>query len=316
MTPPGGKLLNEAIELLAKYHSPSDAEKRSAHSDVAEFLLEESSRYVIPLALGGGFHRRFLVYPEKFLRGTWRMLEERGLAHWDSASSDYGVPPALGLLMMSALADSCAGTQLDKVTDRIAAYSIIQRARATLLGAPYIESLDPSQVAPNLPRLVTISLRILNARRISLAKLLAMRKREARTSTADFRKMRTRYYSALKAYADRIVNQARTPQDIMAVEEDFRASMRDDLKSLKKELRLASLEPLFSKEMAVCVLAVAGALAFPHIGIPGLAVTLKGVGVIPLIATALRHKKERRNALLTHSMSWLYYADQPRLALM
>jgi hypothetical protein len=254
------------------------------------------------------------MYADKFLHYTWSMLEREGLARWDAVSSDYGVPPVLGLLMMSSLADSCAGTQFDKITDRVDAYGLIQRARAALLGAPYVEGLDSSQVAPDLQRLVTISLRVLDARRISVAKLVAMRKREAKSNTADYRKMRVRYFSALKTYADRIVNHAKTVKDVKAIEMEFQSDMRDDLKSLKKELGMASLESLFSKEMAVTVLALAGALVSPIAGLTTLAATLKGVGVVPLVATTIKYKKERRKVLLAHNMSWLYYANQPRTA--
>ena len=294
---------------------PSLQEKESAHRDVDEFLREDGSRFLIANVLGSRFPDRFLMYPDKFLHETWYMLQREGLARWDAMSSDFGVPPVLGLLMMSSLADSCAGTQFDKITDRVDAYGLIQRARAVLLGAPYVEGLDSSQVAPDLQRLVTISLRVLDARRISVAKLVAMRKREAKSNTADYRKMRVRYFSVLKTYADRIVNHAKTVKDVKAIEMEFQSDMRDDLKSLKKELGMASLESLFSKEMAVTVLALAGALVSPIAGLTTLAATLKGVGVVPLVATTIKHKKERRKALLAHNMSWLYYANQPRIAL-
>jgi hypothetical protein len=308
------KALNEAIELITKYHVPSLQEKESAHNDVGEFLREDGSRFLIANALGSRFPNRFLMYPNKFLHETWHMLQREGLARWDEMSLDYGVPPVLGLLMMSSLADSCAGTQFDKITDRVDAYGLIQRSRATLLGAPYVEGLDSSQIAPDLQRLVTISLRVLDARRISVAKLVAMRKREAKSHTADYRKMRVRYFSTLKTYADRIVNHAKTVKDVKAIEMEFQLDLRDDLKSLKKELGVASLESLFSKEMAVTLLALAGSLVSPIAGITTLAATLKGVGVVPLVATTIKHKKERRKALLAHNMSWLYYANQPRIA--
>jgi hypothetical protein len=300
--------------LITKYHVPSLQEKKSAHKDVDEFLREDGSRFLIAHALGSRFPDRFLVYSEKFLHETWYMLQSEGLARCNAMSSDYGVPSVLGLLMMSSLADSCAGTQFDKITDRVDAYGLIQRARATLLGAPYVEGLDSSQVAPDLQRLVTISLRVLDARRISVTKLVAMRKREAKSNTADYRKMRVRYFSTLKTYANRIVNHANTVKDVKAIEMEFQSDMRDDLKSLKKELGMASLESIFSKEMAVTVLALAGALVSPIAGLTTLAVTLKWIGVVPLVATALKHKKERRKTLLAHNMSWLYYANQPRIA--
>jgi hypothetical protein len=309
------KALNKAAELITHYHVPSPKEKRDAHKDVSEFLREEGSRFLIQTAKTPRYPDKYLIYPQKFLEGTWRMLEKSGYAHWDAKLSDYGVPPVLGLLMMSWLAESCAGKQFHKVTDRIDAYSIIQRMQASLLGAPYVEGLDSSQVAPNLQRLVTISLRVLDAQNISISKLLAMRKREAKSSSPDYRKMRVRYFEALRSYAKRIVNDAKSARDVKAIESEFKRDIRDDLKSLKKELAIASQESLFSREMAITILAVAGTLLNPISGITNLATTIKGVGIIPLVATAIKHKKERRKVLLEHNMSWLYSAKQGRIAL-
>jgi hypothetical protein len=66
--------------------------------------------------------------------------------------------------------------------------------------------------------------------------------------------------------------------------------------------------------MFVTLLALAGALVTPVAGLTTLAATLKGIGVVPLVATGIKHKKERRKALLAHNMSWLYNASQPRIA--
>src|SRR5262249_31236164 len=137
--------------------------------------------------------RDYLMYPEKFLDETWRALEQRGLASWDSATYDYGVPVALGLLMMSLLADACAGTQVQKITDRVQAYSWLAEQQATALGAQYVKGLDISQVAPALDRLVSISLDVLDARRIPMQKLVDFRNRESRAGGEDFVAMRRKY---------------------------------------------------------------------------------------------------------------------------
>ncbi|UCC96185.1 MAG: hypothetical protein JSW40_05435, partial [Candidatus Omnitrophota bacterium] len=76
--------------------------------------------------------------------------------------------------------------QRQKVTDRVLAYSLLERAKATFFGAPYVEGLDASQVAPELNRLVTLSLRVLDARSIPIKKLLAFRKREAKGKSTDY----------------------------------------------------------------------------------------------------------------------------------
>lgn len=314
-TPFKEKSYNEATELIVRPHVPNQQQRNYANTEVKNFLQEQGSEFFLQNALRNRYNRKFLVYPEKFLRTTWHLLEKHGLARWDHISRDYGVPPALGLLMMSFLADACAGTQRQKVTDRVLAYSLLERAKATLVGAPYVEGLDASQVAPELNRLVTLSLRVLDGRSIPIKKLLAFRKREAKGKSADYRRLRLNYLENLKKYVDRMLKEAKTKADVKEIERQFKEDMREDLYNLKRELNIASVEPLFSKEMLLTALVLGGALLEPISGLTKLAATLKGIGIIPLIKTRFRHKRERRKALLQHKISWLYLTQEKSLSL-
>lgn len=309
------KSYNEAIELIVHPHVPNQQQRNYANTDVKNFLQEQGSEFFLQNALRNRYNRNFLVYPEKFLRTTWHLLENHGLARWDNISRDYGVPPALGLLMMSSLADACAGTQKQKVTDQVLAYSLLERAKATLVGAPYVEGLDASQVAPELNRLVTLCLRVLDARAIPINKLLAFRKREVKGKSADYRTMRLNYLKNLKKYVDRMLKEAKTKADVKEIERQFKEDMREDLYNLKRELSIASVEPLFSKEMLLTALVLGGSLLEPLSGFTKLAATLKGIGIIPLIKTRFKHKRERRKALLQHKISWLYLTQEKSLSL-
>lgn len=309
------KSYNEAIELIIRGHVPNNQQRNQAHQEVTDFLQEEGSQFFLESALRRVYRSDYLLYPEKFLKNTWHLLKQRGLARWDHLSRDYGVPPALGLLMMASLADACAGTQKQKVTDRVQAYSLLKKAKATLVGAPYVKGLDASQVAPELNRLVALSLKVLDARSIPIRKLLALRKREAKGSSADYRTMRLNYMKHLQAYVDRILKEAKTKGDIKEIERQFKADLKDDLLNLKRELRLASIEPLFSKEMVLTALVLGGALLEPISGITTLAITLRGVGVIPLVKTLLKHKEDRRKALLKQNVSWLYLTQEKGISL-
>lgn len=309
------KSYNEAIELIIRPHVPNDQQRKNAHQEVRNFLQEEGSQFFLQNTLRSRYQGDFLVYPDKFLKSTWNLLEHKGLARWDTFSNDYGVPPALGMLMMSSLADACAGIQKQKVTDRVQAYSLLERAKATLVGAPYIEGLDASQVAPKLKRLITISLCVLDARTIPIKKLLAFRKREAKGKSEDYRTMRLNYLKNLKKYVDRMIKEAKTKDDVKEIERQFKADMKVDLYNLKKELNLASIEPLFSREMLLTAMAVGGAFLEPISGLTSLAATVKGIGIIPLIKTNLKHRKERRKALLQNKISWLYLTQEKILSL-
>ncbi len=143
---------------------------------------------------------KYLIYPHKFLDQTWALLEHSGIAQSGSGQDanaahpvgggspdDYGVPAAVGYFMMSILADVCAGTQIQKITDRTAAYAWIAEHHARTLGAQYIKGLDVSQIAPDHDRLVALSIEVLDARAIPLKKLVEMRKRELRGSATGYR---------------------------------------------------------------------------------------------------------------------------------
>ena len=306
------KQYEEAYELLVSEHSPTSDEQRRAHIAVKRLLRESPPQSFILDAMRHS--DPFLIFPEKFSMNTWELLGRSGLAEIDEGSADYAVPPAFGLLMISILADECAGSQKQKVTDRTKAYAWVTEHYANKLGGEFVKGLDASDVGLNYKRLVTISLEVLGADQIPLKNLLAMRKREARGSSGDYRAIRQRYREQLKAFVDRITREARTAGDVKEIQRQFKADMKQDLINLKRELNLASIKSLFSKEMALAAVAFAGAFAEPIAGLTTLATTLKGIGVAPLIKTGSEYRAARRKALRESAMSWLYMTKQKPIA--
>ena len=112
-----------------------------------------------------------------------------------------------------------------------------------------------------------------------------------------------------------MLKEAKTKADVKEIERQFKADMREDIYNLKSELNIASVDALFSKEMLLTALVLGGALLEPISGLTTLAATLKGIGIIPLIKTGLKHKRERRKALLQHKISWLYLTQEKGLSL-
>ena len=316
-------MYREAAELIITNHVPSDEERSEAHSEVRS-LVAEDSRSVIRAAEEDHraarrdrwrfrrWSRDYLIFDRKFLDSTWWLLQREGYADYDEPTSDWSVPPGLGLMMMSMLASACAGTQKTKVTDQGRAYSWLEETRAEQLGSDYITGLDVSQVAPAYDRLVTLSLEALDARRVPLRRLLAFRKREGKESGADYRAMRRRYLSALARHLTTVGKEARGKSDVDELDRVFKEELKDDLQDLKKELRLADIRSLFSKEVAFSTLAFAGALTEPISGLTTLATTLKGIGVAPLVKARADYRASRRKALRGHTMSWLYLASGSR----
>jgi hypothetical protein len=312
---PTDKLLREATELIVNHRVPTDAERREAH-----LILEEQVTTGVLASLVKNSPRHwggadYLVYPEKFLNQTWHLLEHRGMARWVSAEYDYGVPAAVGYFMMSILADVCAGTQIQKITDRTEAYAWIAEQHARTLGAQYIKGLDVSQIAPNHDRLVALSIEALDARAIPLKKLVEMRKRELRGPGTGYSAMRRRYLSALDAHLSRIGSEARSESDVKELDRQFKEDLKQDLADLKAELGLASTKALFSKEVALSTLILAGSLVAPIAGLTALATEIGAVGIIPLLGAAVKLRAERRKALRKHTMSWLFLGTQRRISL-
>ncbi len=266
------------------------AERESAHAKLLQLVESGLANSLILKSPREWRRPEYLIYPEKVLGQTWRLLEQGGMARWEKSENDYGVPAALGFMMMSTLADSCAGNQVQKITDRADAYSWIEQHQASILGSPYVTGLDVSQVAPNLDRLVTITCEVLDARDIPLKKLVEFRKRELKSGSDDYSAMRRRYSGLLQQHLDRIGKEAKTENDVRELEGQFKATIKQDLADLKSELKLASWKTLFSKEVALSALIVAGCLVAPVAGLTALATHLGGIGVIPLVKSQIEYR--------------------------
>jgi hypothetical protein len=306
------KYSNEAVDLIVSPRKPNDREKTEAH-EVLQRKYEAGEIAKLIASTPQDLHRNpYLIYPDKFMRETWRMLTRTGMARWESRYSDYGVPPALGFLMMSLLADACAGTQIQKVTDRGDAYSWLSETQALVLNSTYVRGLDVSQVAPAHDRLVALSLEVLDVRDVPMSRLVAFRKREASGRGADYSAMRRRYLKTLQDHVKRICSEARSKSDVRELERQFKADLSTDLADLKAELKLASIKSLFSKEVAVSAVLTAGAFLSPIAGLTELAARVGWVGVVPLFGAASALRGARRAALLKHTSSWLYLTTRRR----
>jgi len=310
---PKDRLLQEAAQLVINPRRPTIKEQQEAHKALEKLITTGQLATIMGKAPSGWQDRRFLIYPDKFLHMTWSMLKQEGLAQFEAGNMDYGVPAALGFLMMSLLADSCAGTQIQKITDRTDAYSWLAEAHASALGTVPVTGLDVSQVAPAYDRLVAISLEVLDARNVPLKKLIDFRKREAKSGSTDYTAMRRRYLATLDAHIKRVTKEARNNTDLRELERQFRNDLKHDLSDLKSELGVASLKTLFSKEVAVSALITAGSLITPIPGLTALSTQFGLIGVIPLLKSATELRGARRTALLKHTSSWLYLATKPRL---
>ena len=306
-------LLQEAHELIVERRKPSPNEGQKAHEELKKLLVTGQLNSMLasaPKQLATGRH---LIHPDKFLLSTWRMLEQEGYATWEERYSDYGVPPALGFIMMSLLADTCAGTTLQRVTDRVEAYAWLNEAHALALGARPVHGLDVSQVAPGHDRLICLSVEALDARHVPLQRLVDLRKRELKSGGQFYADMRRNYLSALNAHVARVVSEVRTVSDLKELDRQFKNELRSDVQELKRELGLASVKALFSKEVGMSAVALAGSLVAPVFGLTTLSTSIGLAGVIPLVKAAVDLRGVRREAVRKHASSWLYFANAPKV---
>jgi hypothetical protein len=305
-------VFNEVIDIVAKPHCPDAEEKRLVHDRVKDlvekglpewFFLEDDSGEDTGESL-------YAVYPDKFAGETWHLLEHNQYARFDQNISDYYVNQTLGLMIMSLLADVCAGTTKQKVTDRIDSYTWLSKYATAELGGEYIKDFTQDDLSSHYERLITISLKVLNTDEVPIPNLIAMRKREASEGGTDYRDFRVKYSQKVSDSIDRLRQPGNTAADRQEIERQFEKEMESDLANVRKDLGVARNKLLFSKEVGVSILAVAGAFANPIAGFAGMTGLFGSLGIGALVKAGVEYKGARRKALKDGAMSWLYLANR------
>ncbi|WP_434299521.1 hypothetical protein [Corallococcus exiguus] len=308
------KLLREAEELVVRHRIATTEERDQAHKTLETMVDSGHLSKLVQQSPTEWRDIGNIIHSEKFFHRTWAMLERRGLAQWIQEERDYGVPAAVGLLMMLALADSCAGTKIQTITDRAGAYTWLAKQRANLLGTQHINDLNASEITPDHDRLVALSLDAVDGRRIDLRALVELRKRELRSGGNDYSAMRQRYSKAMAAHIERIKTEAKSGGDIKELNRQFKNEIKQDVSDLKSELGIATIKSLFSTGVVVSVVLTAGCVISPIEGLTTLAREVGGLGgIIPLLKAAADYRGARREALKKHAMSWLFLAKQRRI---
>lgn len=304
------KVFDEAIEIIARPLHPTADQKQKVHQRVSALLKKGlPSWFFLDLENKVKNLQKYHIYPEKLLHETWRLLRNANLARLNS-DSDFHVTPYFGLMLMSLLADSCAGETKRKITDRAEAYSWLQRYSTAELDGEYILGFDASQITPAYERLVTISIKVLNTDNIPISTLVSMRKREANSNSSDYRNFRRTYLKKVDEYVEKITRPNVQTGDVKELERQFQIDMEDHLKDLGDELSLSKSKLVFSKEVAVATGAISGALATPITGLTDIATVLGGIGVGALVKAGKEYKAARKKALRSSPMSWLYLANK------
>lgn len=305
------KVFNEAIDIIARPHYPTKTERKEVHDRVTSLLNKGLPPWLF-LQAGRNIrnYQTYPIYPDKLDYETWRLLKDNNLVRFNEMDSDFHANPYFGLMIMSLLADACAGETKRKITDRSEAYGWLQKYATAEAGGEYITGLDASQVAPAYDRLVTLSVKLLNTDDLPVSTLVAMRKRELKSTKNDYRAFRIKYLNKVDEYVEKIVKPALRPTDIKELERQFQKDMEQDLKDLRKDLKLAKDKLIWSKEVGVAIAAVPGALVAPIIGLTNLTTVIGTIGVGALVKVGKEYKAAKAKALREKSMSWLYLGSK------
>jgi len=255
----------EAKELIVRDRIPTDDERHVVHAHLADLLRDGVPQWLRRDVKRSQLKRPYLMYPQKLAHETWALLEHAELAQLDERSGDVAVPPALGLLALSLLADECAGQTRTKITDRERAYSWLFGIMTSKLGGEYLPAFQASDLAATYDRLITASVKVVSTDAIPLKRLIALRKKEQSGKAPELQLLRAKYLATLNDHVKLLLQPGLRPADVREIERQFQRDRQADFRDLKGELGLAARDVLLSREIGVCVLALAGVAAAPAV---------------------------------------------------
>lgn len=280
--------LEEAVRSFSEKYIPTSKQKQQANDAIVDLLKQPLPDWFFVKDIPD--HLRYGLYAEKFNPDTWERLREERLAE-KIDDGEFETSGAFGLTLMSILADCCADTQKRLVTDEVASYSALDRYLATIGGAELGEFDHESE------RLLTISLKIMNFKNVSLSRLIEIREKEKTASGVHIRTLRHNYLRKIEEYVDRLKT-SNNEQDVIEIERIFEQEMRSDLHLLQDELKDEAKKVFLSSEMATAVVALAGSFLEPTTGL----VIAGGA----LYRKKVEYSASRNKTLKGHPMSWLY----------
>jgi hypothetical protein len=197
----------------------------------------------------------YQLYPEKLLPKTWDLLNRANLSGELLPNSDYPMTQFGGLMVMSILADSCAGSTRSRVTDRSEAYAILSGYLGNRPQAKKIKKEDAHG------QFIPIGLRVLDAPAMDLDFLIKVRGRERRESDHSLETLRHRHLASLEEYVEKITTEKSRKSDAEEIRRQYESDMPKDLIELQKELGFARRKAFLSKEILVTALAAIGTVA-------------------------------------------------------
>jgi hypothetical protein len=304
----GSRGIAKAMELIGKPRCPGDDEKQEAHARLKEVVSRKfPPQFYFGRRRGLHFEEHYEMYPEKLSPDSWDLLGKARLSGKLLPNSDYPLSEFGGLMVMSILADCCAGTTRSRVTDRGSAYATLAGFLGNDPAGPKIRKADAHG------QLVPISLKVIDTSQVGIDALIQLREREEKEAGHTLRDLRHRYVDGLETYVSRLVNEKATKADAAEIQRQFANDMKADLKDLRDELGFARKDALLSKEFFATVLTATGTVASWLFGVP---LQLEGVitaagapvAIGGLMGVHNKYLRERQAVMKKHPMAYLYEA--------
>jgi hypothetical protein len=288
-------LMQKAASQYTIPRVPSQSEKQQAHDAIIELLDHPLPQWFFLNKYEIEKEVRFQISPQKFLPETWEAIAEKGLIR----DAETGLTrDALGLTMMSILAECCAGSEKRLITDKASAYSSLERYFVTRAGAVSGSYEDRCE------RLVTLSLRVLDFKHVSLTRILDIREKENGANGSQYKALRHGYLRKIEHHAG-LLAKAVSASDIEEIERVFQQEIKTDLHMLMDELKDEGVKVVLSAEFAA---AVASLASVPTTGLLGYS-----LAEIALLRKRTEYRSARNKILKNHPMSWLYSLNRIQL---
>lgn len=294
----------EAMEIIGVARAPSEAERNSVHSSIVKMVeggIPASFQYR-PKQIE---ENQFDIWPQKFAAETWGFLHERGLVSGWVPCSDYRSSEAVGLTILSLLADTMAGTTRSRVTDRSLAYATISDL---VIGNRPIENDGMESVIP-------LTFKSIAVEHIPIQDLIEFRKREALDQTGDYASWRHGYLKAIEEHVAAISNHPLGTSDRKELDRVFEQAMERKLRSLRRDIGGAKIEAVLNRDVMALVVAtglgVAAGLGFPAVIPP--VFTATGAPLLALGGAVLSGTKfgsAKRKLLSDNPMAYLYELEK------
>lgn len=309
--------IDTALEIISKPLIPSDEEKRLVHKEVEKLVNSALPDWFVFVPDNPDL--MYGIYPQKMFEETWNLLlesrfvtrsmDKEGSRTWYSRD-DYVMSSSLGLTLMSILANCCAGSQKQLVTDEVDSYAALTRYITQINEGEYLELRDLRVAKTPLlesqyEQLITISLKTFDTDRLDIKQLIQLREREVKDDDTLLRELRHNYFTKLNTYVKQISEEARHEGDRKEILRNFQSAMESDSFHLKRELKLQATKTLFSKEVFGSIVAQMFSVVEP------VSSSLVGIG---LLGKALSdYKANKRKALKDHAVSWLYQLNPSKI---